>query len=75
MNVSQSTYRNHVICLTFDTCSTLNVTLTGFASLIKLLLSHGFCYILQGKLQSDRLEGEFGDSHQVDAIMLCTDNE
>ena len=46
MNVSESTYKTGAMCLTFDTNNALNVTLIGLVSLVKLLLNHGFSYIL-----------------------------
>ena len=45
--------------LTSDTSNALHLTLNGFCKLIPLLLNH-FSYVLPGKLQSDRIEGEFG---------------
>lgn len=46
MNVSESTYKTGAMCLTSDTNNALNVTLIGLVSLVKLLLNHGFSYIL-----------------------------
>ena len=57
MNVPESTYSGHVICLTSDTSNELNMTLTGFGKLTKLLLNHSFSYVYPGNFQSDRLEG------------------
>ena len=74
MNVLGATYNAHVICLTSDISNTLNVTLAGLVSLMKLLLSHGFSYVLAGNFRSDRVEEnlEFIDSHQLDVtIKLC----
>lgn len=48
-----------VKCLTSDTSNALHLTLNGFCKLIPSLLKY-LCYVLPGKLQSDRLEGEFG---------------
>ena len=38
MNISESTDSNHFICLTSYTNKSLNVTLTGLVSLIKMVL-------------------------------------
>ena len=46
--------------LTGDTSNALHVTLLGMVDLIKTLLQHGHKYVLPGKIQSDRVEGEFG---------------
>lgn len=43
-----------------ETSNGLHQTLTGLVSLIKCQLDVGFTYVLPGKIQSDRLEGEFG---------------
>ena len=60
MNVLGTTFTDHLIYLTCDTSNTLKVILTGLVSLIKLILNHGFSYILPGNSQSDRMEKEFG---------------
>ena len=49
-----------VKALTGDTSNALHVTLLGMVDLIKTLLQHGHKYVLPGKIQSDRVEGEFG---------------
>ena len=46
--------------LTADTSNALHQTLNGFVQLIKTLLLSDFKYVMPGKIQSDRLEGEFG---------------
>lgn len=46
--------------LTADTANAWHVTLTGMVEVTRKLLILGASYILLGKLQSDRLEGEFG---------------
>ena len=46
--------------LTSDTSNALHRILTGIVALIKLKLDIGFSYVLPGKVQSDRIEGEFG---------------
>ena len=60
MNVLETTFTGHLIYLTCDTSNPLKVILTGLVSLIKLILNHGFSYILPGNSQSDRMEKEFG---------------
>lgn len=43
MNAPESTHSGgHAMYLTSDTSNELNMTLTGFGSLAKLLLNHGF---------------------------------
>jgi len=46
--------------LTSETSNALHQTLNGLTCLVKCLLDAGFQYVLPGKIQSDRLEGEFG---------------
>lgn len=46
--------------LTTETSNALHQTLTGLVSLVKCLIDAGFKYVITGKIQSDRLEGEFG---------------
>ena len=46
--------------LTADTSNALYVTLTGFVELIKTLLLTDHQYVMPGKIQSDRIEGEYG---------------
>ena len=46
--------------LTADTANALHVTILGLVDLTKTLLKLKFRYVLLGKLQSDRIEGEFG---------------
>ena len=65
MNVSESTYSSLAIYLMLDTSNDLNVTLIGFASLMKRLLCHGFSYSFPGNFQSGRLEEEFGIYRQL----------
>ena len=60
MNILEITCHGQVMCLTFDTSNALNAPLIRLVSLIKLLLNHGFSYVLPENFQSDRLEGEFG---------------
>ena len=45
--------------LTSDTSDALCVTLNGLVDLTETLLNPGFSYVLLGKIQSDRIEGEF----------------
>ena len=46
--------------LTSETANALHQTIHGIVDAIKILLSLGYVYVLPGKIQSDRLEGEFG---------------
>ena len=46
--------------LTGDTANAFHRTLHAMVYIIKKLLDLGFDYVLPGKIQSDRLEGEFG---------------
>ena len=46
--------------MTGDTSNAWHVTLNGLIDLVKSLLGLGVKYICLGKMQSDRLEGEFG---------------
>ena len=46
--------------LTVNTSEALFITLNEISSLIKLLLSKGFSYVLPGSYHSDRLEDEYG---------------
>ena len=46
--------------LTSNTANALHQTLNGVVAVIKILLTKNFDYVLPGKLQLDRLEGEFG---------------
>ena len=46
--------------LTGDTANAFHRTLHAMVYIIKKLLDVGFDYVLPGKIQSDRLEGEFG---------------
>ena len=50
---------------TGDTANAWHVTLNGLADLVKSLLALGLKYICIGKMQSDRLEGEFGVIRQL----------
>ena len=52
--------RKRELELTHETADAMSVTISGTISLIKKLLESGFKFVLTGKLQSDRLEGEFG---------------
>ena len=55
--------RSHrVRCLTSETTNALHETLIGIVEITKCLLTLGFSYVLPGKIQSDRIEGEFGIS-------------
>ena len=45
--------------LTSETANALHQTIHGIVDDIKILLSLGYVYVLPGKIQSDRLEGEF----------------
>ena len=49
-----------VKALTGDTANALHQTLLGLVDMTRTLLNAGFSYVLLGKYQSDRLEGEFG---------------
>ena len=51
---------DRIRCLTADTTNTWHITLVGMVELTRELLRLGASYVLLGKLQSDRLEGEFG---------------
>ena len=51
---------NRIKSLTGDTANAWHVTLLCLVEVTKTLLNLGFSYVLLGKLQSDRLEGEFG---------------
>ena len=57
--------------LTSDTSTALHRTLTGTVALIKLKLDIGFSYVLPGKVQSDRIEGEFGIYRQNSGGNYC----
>ena len=46
--------------LTSETGNDLHKTIHGIVDAVKILLSLGYVYVLPGKIQSDRLEGEFG---------------
>ena len=46
--------------LTSETSDALHKTLNAIIDIIKHLLASGFDYVLPGKIQSDRLEAEFG---------------
>ena len=50
---------SRVNCLTSDTSDASCVTLNGLVDLTETLLNLGFSYMLLGKIQSDRIEGEF----------------
>ena len=50
--------------LTGDTSNALHVTFLGMVDLIKTLLSSGHKYVLPGKIQCDRVGGEFGIRRQ-----------
>ena len=54
---------NRIRCLTSETANALHKTLNGIVKICKSLLNLGFKYVLPGKIQSDRLEGEFGIYH------------
>ena len=49
-----------VQCLTSETANALHQTLHGIVDITKTMLRSGYPYVLPGKIQSDRLEGEFG---------------
>ena len=49
-----------VKCLTSDTANALHQTIHAIADITKTMLKSGHSYVLPGKIQSDRLEGEFG---------------
>ena len=51
--------------MTGDTSNAWHVTLNGLIDLVKSLLGLGVKYICLGKMQSDRLEGEFGAIRQM----------
>ena len=51
--------------LTGDTSNAWHVTLNGLIDLVKSLLGLGVKYICLGKMQSDRLEGEFEAIRQM----------
>ena len=46
--------------LTSDTANAFHQTLHAIVHLIKVLSDSGYDYVIPGKIQSDRLEGEFG---------------
>ena len=58
-------------CLTSNTRNALHETLLGIVALIKLKLVDGFSYVLPSKIQSDRLEGEFGIYRQSSGENYC----
>ena len=65
-----SVLRHRIRGLTADTSNALHQTLNGFVDLTKTLLLSGFKYVLPGKIQSDRIEGEFGiTGNQVEATI------
>ena len=45
MDVSKSTYKKRVMCMTVDTSNALFTTLKGMIALIKVLLANGFKYV------------------------------
>ena len=47
-------------CLTHETSEAWHVSLHGLVGVTKNLLKNGVKYVCPGKVQSDRLEGEFG---------------
>ena len=49
-----------VRCLTNTTANALHVTLTGIVEVTRNFLKSGYDYVLPGKIQSDRIEAEFG---------------
>lgn len=51
--------------LTNDTSNAVHQTIHGIVNSIKCLLHLGYEYVLPGKIQSDRLEGEFGIYRQA----------
>ena len=51
--------------LTVDTANAWHVSLLGLVDLTKSLLGSGMKYICLGKIQSDRIEGEFGVISQL----------
>ena len=57
--------------LTSDTSNALHQTRLGIVALIKLKLDVGFSYVFPGKIQSDRLEGEFGIYRQSTGGNYC----
>ena len=46
--------------ITSQTSDALPKTLNAIVDIIKQLLASGFKYVVPGKIQSDRLKGEFG---------------
>ena len=52
-------------CLTKETSNAWHVSLHGMIGLIKNLLKIGVKYVCPGRIQSDRLEGEFGVIRQL----------
>ena len=52
-------------CLTNDTSNAWHMTLLSLIDIVKSLLGLGVKYVCMGKLQSDRLEGEFGVIRQL----------
>ena len=46
--------------LTSDTANALHRSLNGLVEVTRQFLSLGMAYVIPGKLQSDRLEAEFG---------------
>ena len=51
---------DRVKCLTSETANALHQTLHAIVDITKNMLRAGHPYVLPGKIQSDRLEGEFG---------------
>ena len=47
-------------CLMSETANALHQTLYGIVDITKTMLRSGYPYVLPGKIQSDRLECEFG---------------
>ena len=58
MDASKKGHR--VKCLTSETANALHETIHAIVHITKIMLQSGHPYVLPGKIQSDRLEGEFG---------------
>ena len=52
---------HRVRCLTNATANALHVILTGIVEVTRNFLKSGYDYVLPGKIQSDRIEAEFGN--------------
>ena len=65
-----SKHRQRIEGLTSDTANAWHVLLNGIVDVAKCLLNLWMAHILLGKLQSDRLENEFGIYRQGAAGMI-----